>query len=49
MQYDFVNQDGVSAPLSPEIVVVSGKGSRSDGVMWSVETKTIVWVELTSP
>ena len=49
MQFDFEDQDGVSAPFPPEIAVVSGEGSRPDGVMWSVETKTIVWIELTSP
>ena len=49
VQFDFENQDGVSAPFPPEIAVVSGKGSRPDGVIWSVETKTIVWIELTSP
>ena len=42
-------QDGVSAPFPPEIAVVSGVGSRPDGVIWSVETKSIVWIELTSP
>ena len=49
VQFDFENQDGVSAPFPPEIAVVSGVGSRPDGVIWSVETKTIVWIELTSP
>ena len=49
VQFDFENQDGVSAPFPPESAVVSGKGSHPEGVMWSVETKTIVWVGLTSP
>ena len=49
VQFDFENQDGVSTPFPPEIAVVSGVGSRPDGVIWSVETKTIVWIELTSP
>ena len=46
MQFDFENQDGVSAPFLPEIAVVSGVGSRLDGVIWSAETKPIVWIEL---
>ena len=49
MQFDFEDQDGVSAPFPPEIAVVSGEGSHPDGVICSVETKTIVWIELTSP
>ena len=49
VQVDFENQDGVSAPFPPEIAVVSGEASCPDGVMWSVETKTIAWVEFTSP
>ena len=49
VEFDFEDQDGVSAPFPPEIAVVSGEGSRPDGVMWSVEPKTIVWIELTSP
>ena len=49
VQFDFENQEGVSAPFPPEIAVVSGVGSRPDGVIWSAETKTIVWIELTSP
>ena len=49
VQFDFEDQDGLSAPFPLDIAVVSGEGSRPDGVMWSVETKTIVWIELTSP
>jgi len=36
-------------PFPPEIAVVSGKGSRPDGVIWSTSTKTVIWIELTSP
>ena len=36
-------------PFPPEIATVPGKGSRPDGVMWSMETQTVVWIELTSP
>ena len=39
---------GCLHPFLPEIAVVSGVGSRPDGVIWSVETKTIVLIELTS-
>ena len=33
----------------PQIAVVSGKGSRPDIVIWSTSTKTVIWIELTSP
>ena len=36
-------------PFPPEIAVVSGKGSRPDGVIWSSSAKTVIWIELTSP
>ena len=32
-----------------EIAIISGEGSRPDGVVWSMETKTIIILELTSP
>ena len=32
-----------------EIAVVSGEGSCPDGVVWSMKTKTVVMLELTSP
>ena len=32
-----------------EIAVVSGEGSCPDGVVWSMETKTVIMLELTSP
>ena len=38
-----------SLPFPPEIAVVSGKGSRPDGVIWSLSSKTVIWIELTSP
>ena len=49
MQFDFDNEDGKSKPFPPEIAVVSGVGSRPDGEMWSMATKTVIWIELTSP
>jgi hypothetical protein len=36
-------------PFPSEIAIVSGRGSRPDGVMWSMKTKTVIWIELTSP
>ena len=38
-----------SLPFPPEIAVVSGTGSRPDGVIWSQSSKTVIWIELTSP
>ena len=38
-----------SKPFPPEIAIVSGVGSRPDGVVWSMETKTVIIIELTSP
>ena len=32
-----------------EVAVVSGEGSCPDGVVWSMETKTVIMLELTSP
>ena len=51
VQFD-VNHEGVSVkerPFPTEIAVVSGLGSRPDGVIWSLQTKTVIWIELTSP
>ena len=51
VQFD-VNDEGVSVkerPFPSEIDVVSGPGSRPDGVIWSMQTKTVIWIELTSP
>ena len=51
MQFD-VNDEGVSVkerPFPSEIAVVSGPGSRLDGVIWSMQTTTVIWIELTSP
>ena len=36
-------------PFPSEIATVSGRGSRPDGVIWSMSSKTVVWIELTSP
>ena len=33
----------------PAIAVVTGERSRPDGVIWSMESKTVIWIELTSP
>jgi len=49
VQFDFETEERECRPFPPEIAVVSGEGSRPDGVMWSMETKTVVWIELTSP
>ena len=50
VQFD-VHDEGVSVkerPFRSEIAVVSGPGSRPDGVIWSMQTKTVIWIELTS-
>ena len=49
VQFD-INEEGQvkDRPFPPEIVVVSGEGSRPDGVIWSMESKTVIWIELTS-
>ena len=49
VQFDFETEEKVCRPFPSEIAIVSGEGSRPDGVMWSMETKTLVWIELTSP
>ena len=49
VQFDFETEERACRPFPPEIAIVSGKGSRPDGVMWSMETQTVVWIELTSP
>ena len=55
VQFDIDVTDGASLgyrtslPFPPEIAVVSGKGSRPDGVIWSSSSKTVIWIELTSP
>ena len=36
-------------PFPSEIAIISGEGSRPDGVVWSMETKTVIILELTSP
>ena len=51
MQFN-VNDEGVSVkerPFPSEIAVVYGPGSRPDGVIWSMQTKTVIWTELTIP
>ena len=51
VQFD-VNDEVVSVkerPFPYMIAVVSEPGSRPDGVIWSLETKTVTWIELTSP
>ena len=55
VQFDIDVTDGASLgyrtslPFPAEIAVVSGKGSRPDGVIWSLSSKTVIWIELTSP
>ena len=44
VQFD-VNDEGVSVkerPFPSEIAVVSGPGSRPDGVIWSMQTQTVI-------
>ena len=38
-----------SLTFPSEIAVVRGKGFRPDGVIWSSSSKTVIWIELTSP
>lgn len=49
VQFDFETEEAECKRFPPEIAIVSGEGSRPDGVMWSMETRTVVWIELTSP
>ena len=49
VQFDYENEDEMCIAFPPEIAIVSGEGSRPNGVMGSMETKTVVWIELTSP
>ena len=49
VQFDYETEGRDHVPFPAEIAIVSGEGSRPDGVMWSMETKTVVWIELTSP
>ena len=47
-----VNDEGASVkerPFPSEIAVVSGLGSRPDGVIWFMQTKTVTCIDLTSP
>ena len=51
-QFDLDMEEGMSKPALPfpsEIAVVSGKSSRPDGVIWWMSSKTVIWIELTSP
>ena len=51
VQFDVIDE-GVSVkerPFPSEIAVVSGLGSRPDGVIWSTQTKRMLWIELTRP
>ena len=50
MQFDIDDEGQVKdRNFPPEIPVVTGDGSRPDGVIWSMESKTVIWIELTSP
>ena len=35
-------------PFPSRIAVASGPGSRSDSVIWSMQTKPVIWIELTN-
>ena len=53
IQFD-LELDSLTSPkrakaFPSEIAVVSGEGSCPDGVVWSMETKTVIMLELTSP
>ena len=51
VQFD-VNDEVVSVkerPLPSEIAVVFGPGSPPEGAISSMETNTVIWIELTSP
>ena len=55
VQFDIDVTDGASLgyrtslPFPPEIAMVSGKGSRPDGAIWSLSSKPVIWIELPSP
>ena len=36
-------------PFPSEIAVVSGPGFCPDGVIWSMQINTVIWIGLTSP
>ena len=36
-------------PFPPEVGSPGGIGSRPDGIIWSMKSKTVIWIELTSP
>ena len=47
MQFD-VNDEGVSIkerPFPSEVGVASGSGSRPDGVILSMQTTKVLWIE----
>ena len=51
VQFD-VNDEGAlgkQRPFLTEIAVVSGPGSRPNGVIWCMHTKTVIWTEVMSP
>ena len=50
VQFD-ANDEGVSVKecFPSAIAVVSGLGPRPDGVIWSMQTNAVIWLELTSP
>ena len=49
VQLDIDVIDGASLGYPPEIEVVSGEGFRPDRVIWSLSSKAVSWIELTSP
>lgn len=51
VQFD-VDLEGGSVknrPFPPEVGNPGGVGSRPDGIIWSMKSKTVIWIELTSP
>ena len=51
VQSDVIDE-GVSVlepPFLSKIAVVSEPGARPDGVIWSTQTTTVIWIELTNP
>ena len=51
VQFDVNDEGGLvkEQPFPSEIAVVSGPDSCPNGVIWSMQTKTLIWIGLTSP
>ena len=48
MELDSLTSPKRAKAVPSEIAVVSGEGSCPDGVVWSMETKTVIILELAS-